>query len=319
MRRKSILILCSLNALVALTVLAICLPKLLAKPTQPSVTLPTADEHTLTDSERWEKALTSTNEREAAYYLSQIKDPAYKQSQLQAALRKLKDSASPDTITLNDLRRNAKLITAAGQLAQAPDDLDLLIALFKKQTLQITLREAALRSCIEASVRLDKEGDSEQKLEDERRAIIAQCCDLIDQAYIEQQTSLSGLALQADWFLEQNDMLSDTRRSSFEQHLKATLSDPNTLQSNRLDCLNILKAPANDDLVDNDSLFELYQTSSSEALKEAILTLLAAKKGPSTEAWLRQQTASSPKLEQLQLTAIEAFNMNPEPLNLKGN
>lgn len=188
----------------------------------------------------------------------------------------------------------------------------MLISVFKKQTLPITLREAALRSCIEAAVRLNKADDSEPKSEGERRALIAQCADLIDQGYTEKQTSLAGLALQADQFLKQNDMLPDDRYSTFLQNLEETLTNAGSLQSNQLACLNILNAPANYRLVDNETLFNFYQSTRSDALKEATLTLLAAKKDPSTETWLLQQAASSPKLEQLQLAAIEALPTNSE-------
>jgi len=89
MRRKPILILCTINAAIAAIILIICLPRLLAKPSQPAATPNTTTENPLTDSERWAKVLTSSNEREAAYYLSQIKDTAFKQAQLGIELRTL--------------------------------------------------------------------------------------------------------------------------------------------------------------------------------------------------------------------------------------
>jgi hypothetical protein len=183
----------------------------------------------------------------------------------------------------------------------------LLISIFENQAQSITLREAALRSCIQACVQINNATPSAPASE--------LACRLIDAAYTEKDTSLVALALQADWFLMQNEVLTDRRLSALQQRVEETLTATDTTDDTLLACLAILKAPINHNVVSNKALFEFYRKQRSETIKATILTFFAEKADPASEAWLSQQTASSPKLEQLQMAAIEALSADAERLD----
>ncbi|CAA6690082.1 MULTISPECIES: hypothetical protein [unclassified Lentimonas] len=304
MRRKPILILCTLNAVVAVVVLGICLPKLLAKPSQ-QITQPQSKAKTDTPApELWAKAINASDARETLFYLNQIEDQAFKKAQIETALQQLiSDTATPG-LPLNRLNTYSSFITICGQLAQSRDDLDSLILLAQQQTLSITLKEAALRSCIEACVRLYQI--------DQDPLLHATAYNLIDSTYTEQGTSLSDLAYQADWHLHNNDMLSDERLERFQQKLLGAVQAPDSTQSTQLVCLNILNTPSNQHLASNEALYDLYERTPSNDTKASILSFFVNKKDPGTEIWLSERQATSPRIEQLQLTALEALRSSGE-------
>ena len=302
MRRKSILILCTLNAVIAGIILIICLPRLFTAQTTAVHTPPKKERAVQSDAELWEQALTASHAREISYTLNQIQDRDYLRTQIEQQFSRLSElPTQPPTpaLTVNDLQRYNTLIDSYSRLVKLSDESNLLIPLQHHPNLPITLRDTLLRSWVQACVTDYKATPSTETL-----AIAAHA---IDQAYSERQTSLSGIALRADWFLQQNEMLTDERLIQLQQRIRETLERTDSLATNRLAAIELLQAPIHHSAVSNETLYPLYASTDSDAIKEALLTVLTAKADPSTKAWLSDQTASSPKLEQLQLTALEAL------------
>jgi mRNA-degrading endonuclease YafQ of YafQ-DinJ toxin-antitoxin module len=300
MRRKLLFTLCITNALVALLILGIFLPKL--RPTKSKLQ---TEENTiqgkieLSDAERWSRALAAQNPLELNNYLNQIQDIAYKQSKLRNELQKLLNSPATACNNMHDIERYCTLISAKSKLDNSTSELKLTAQLIQQRELPITLREAAFRNYILRSVELRKNSK-------EANGPIVDVTPYIDHAYTESQTSLCGIALSADWYLLQNALLSKERQAQLQKRLIETIQAADSIDSNLQTALAILQAEPHHHVLDNDTLYQLYADHESEMIRSGILLYFTAKKDSTTLKWLHSQTASSSGIERNLLAAKEA-------------
>lgn len=296
MSRKPLLILCAINLIVGIIVLAIGIPKLLAKR---SAADPSVEKEKLSNNDLWGIVMSSTSIREANYYLNQIDNPDFKRQQVETRLGALISQENKATPLFGSLQQDIALINAWNRLKDNDNSLELLRLIFENRTLPITLREAALINHTQAYAK-----HREANHNTSASSLTSQ---LIADAYKE-QNSLQGTALRAEWFLNQNANAAAEPSVELRERISKTLLHNKSLESNRIACIEMLQSPQLHSLVDNEKLYALYANNSSNALKIAILAYFSKKKDSTTQLWLSQLEPSSPKLEQYQLAALEALN-----------
>ncbi len=298
MRRKPILILCIVNAIVAVAVLFIAIPKLHKEKAHIPAT-PLKQGPKPSDQALWERVMRSTSTGEAAHYLGQIDDINYKKKVVEKQLRLITYRKSRNNASIEQFHKDRVLISEWAQLAEGDASTELLILLFNNTALTLSLRETALIQCVQVCQRHYATSNDLATLEP--------ATELIDRAYKE-VNSLQGIALKAEWFLDQKVHAATEPSNQLRERIATTLLNHTGLESNQIACLELLQSPPFHSIIDNEALYALYANDSSDALKTAILHYFIAKKDPMAQTWLQQLQPKTPGLEQLQFRAIQLLD-----------
>lgn len=282
MRRPFIISLCVLNACIATGLLWFVFKN---QPKKPNIPQKSATER-LSDTERWSRANVAGSSRQAFFELSQSEDMQALKERTPQEIEKLFSGTLPN---LDRWPFYQAVIQMHGKNAADNEELSLLARVASDIEQPLTLRDTALRSYVENSLRLG----TGMKADDSTLS-------LIDGLFVE-KNSLQETALQAEHFLLKNDALPPERKSVLSERLQTILEGSQHAESVRIIALNILsEIEATDDV----QLRKLYQDAGVQMQTMILRTLASMNASEPTKSWLEGITPTTPEQEQLRLRIL---------------